>query len=368
MSSSAAAAQATGSSAESDSGFVEISHVSKAFGGFIALNDVSLKITKGAFFSLLGPSGCGKTTLLRILSGFESSDAGLITLNGLDISRLPPERRPFNIVFQKYALFPHMTVSENVAFGLTTGGRGRSRRGEVDRRVREMLVLVELQGLDRRYPSQLSGGQAQRVALARALINEPSLLLLDEPLSALDPNVRQAMREHLLRVHRETGTTFLLVSHDQEEALSMSTHIALMNRGIVVQIGHPEELYRNPGSLFAARFIGSASFVEAMCLRIEGNTAYIDVKGRQHRCSNVNAAVGKSCVLVLRPEECQLAAQNGTCEGIVETRSFMGSHYELTVTTRFGLLRLRSAIPCPLGAPIAVSIADGAGACFASDG
>src|SRR6478672_1109583 len=234
--------------------------VSKRFGTHAAVDDVSLEIGESEFFSLLGPSGCGKTTTLRMVAGFELPDTGRIVLKGNDVTQVPANRRPVNMVFQQYALFPHMSVYDNVAFGLKV--KGVSRREHAGR-VKEMLRIVELDGLERRRPRQLSGGQQQRVALARALVNSPSALLLDEPLGALDLKLRQAMQLELKRIQREVGITFVFVTHDQEEALTMSDRIAVMSEGRVEQIGSPEEIYHQPTSEFVAGFIGMANLMPA---------------------------------------------------------------------------------------------------------
>jgi spermidine/putrescine transport system ATP-binding protein len=235
---------------------VAVSNVSKSFGAFKALKDVSIDIKKGEFFSLLGPSGCGKTTLLRLVAGFEDPDSGSIKIDALDVLGLPPDKRRCNTVFQSYALFPHLTVFENVAFSLRI-------RKIPDRLVKEKverhLELVQLESHSGKKPSQLSGGQKQRVAIARALINEPSVLLLDEPLSALDAKLRQHMLMELDAIHDKVGITFIYVTHDQQEALSVSDRIAVMNAGLVLQIGSPQEIYENPASEFVARFIGEAN-------------------------------------------------------------------------------------------------------------
>jgi spermidine/putrescine transport system ATP-binding protein len=261
---------------------VVIKEISKSFGEFKALNEVSLEIKKGEFFSLLGPSGCGKTTLLRIIAGFESPDAGTVTLDGKDVLPLPPNRRQVNTVFQNYALFPHLTVFENVAFSLRLL---RLPKSEVEPKVYEYLKLVQLEGHARKKPNQLSGGQKQRVAIARALINEPRVLLLDEPLSALDAKLRQHMLIELDQIHDKIGITFIYVTHDQQEALSVSDRLAVMNQGDVLQIGTPHEIYESPATDFAARFIGEANLIDADVLKVEkinqpsaaapGNTEYM---------------------------------------------------------------------------------------------
>ncbi len=239
---------------------VVVEGISKSFGDFIALNNVSLEIKKGEFFSLLGPSGCGKTTLLRIIAGFEYPDKGALTLDGSNVLSVPPNRRQTNTVFQNYALFPHLSVFENVAFSLRLK---KTPNAEVKSKVDECLRLVRLEGHAHKKPNQLSGGQKQRVAIARALLNEPRVLLLDEPLSALDAKLRQHMLIELDRIHDEIGITFIYVTHDQQEALSVSDRIAVMNQGNVLQIGTPHEIYESPATDFVARFIGETNLFDA---------------------------------------------------------------------------------------------------------
>ena len=234
--------------------------VTKHFGGILAVDDVTIEVTRGEFFSLLGPSGCGKTTSLRMIAGFEEPDSGRVVLTGRDIVGVAPFKRNVNTVFQSYALFPHLTVSDNVAFGLRRKKIGKT---EVQARVRRYLDLVQLHGYDDRRPSQLSGGQQQRVALARALVNEPAVLLLDEPLGALDLKLRKQMQLELMRIQREVGITFIYVTHDQEEALVMSDRVAVMSQGRVEQIGYPEDIYERPATRFVAGFIGTSNIVEA---------------------------------------------------------------------------------------------------------
>ncbi|MDL2229610.1 ABC transporter ATP-binding protein [Treponema sp. OttesenSCG-928-L16] len=249
---------------------VVIEGVSKSFGDFKVLKDINLQIKKGEFFSLLGPSGCGKTTLLRIIAGFESPDIGLVTFDGADVLPLPPNKRPANTVFQNYALFPHLSVFENVAFPLRIQ---KVPKDEVNTRVNEYLRLVELDAHAGKKPNQLSGGQKQRVAIARALINEPSVLLLDEPLSALDAKLRQHMLIELDHIHDQIGITFIYVTHDQQEALSVSDRIAVMNQGDLLQVGTPHEIYESPATDFVARFIGETNLFDAAVVssqKIEG--------------------------------------------------------------------------------------------------
>jgi spermidine/putrescine transport system ATP-binding protein len=239
---------------------LEIRNIQKRFGSQIALQSVDLKIQKGEFFSLLGPSGCGKSTLLRILAGLDEASAGEILWNGRRIDQLPARERPFNMVFQKYALFPHLSVEENVAFGLKLKKMSSS---ETTSRVREALELVNLKGFERRYPETLSGGQQQRVALARALVNHPQCLLLDEPLTALDQKLREHMQSELRLLQRRLGLTFIFVTHDQEEAMLLSDRIAVMNNGQVEQVSSPKDLYETPSSIFCARFIGRRNEINA---------------------------------------------------------------------------------------------------------
>jgi spermidine/putrescine transport system ATP-binding protein len=239
---------------------VVIGGVSKTFGDFKVLKDIRLEIKKGEFFSLLGPSGCGKTTLLRIIAGFESPDAGVVTIDGVDVLPLPPNRRQVNTVFQNYALFPHLTVFDNVAFSLRIK---KKTRAEIRSMVTEYLKLVELEDHACKKPNQLSGGQKQRVAIARALINEPRVLLLDEPLSALDAKLRQHMLIELDQIHDKIGITFIYVTHDQQEALSVSDRIAVMDKGNVLQVGTPHDIYESPSDDFVARFIGETNLYNA---------------------------------------------------------------------------------------------------------
>jgi spermidine/putrescine transport system ATP-binding protein len=245
---------------------VAIRGVSKAFGDFAVLHNVDIEIKKGEFFSLLGPSGCGKTTLLRIIAGFESPDDGAVMLEGADVLPLAPNRRQVNTVFQNYALFPHLSVFENVAFSLRIK---KTPRPEINAKVKEYLKLVQLEGHAQKKPNQLSGGQKQRVAIARALINEPRVLLLDEPLSALDAKLRQHMLIELDQIHDKIGITFIYVTHDQQEALSVSDRIAVMNQGNVLQVGTPHEIYESPATDFVARFIGETNLFDAAVVSAE---------------------------------------------------------------------------------------------------
>ena len=324
-------------------GEVSIRGISKRFGEAVALHALDLHIPAGSFFSLLGPSGCGKTTLLRIIAGLEVPDEGVVVSDGDDITGRPPERRPFNMVFQHYALFPHLTITENVGFGLTTQSRNeRPSTSERVGRVAEMLRLVGLEEYGSRYPSELSAGQAQRVAVARALINRPRVLLLDEPLSALDRNVRFTLREELLRIHQELGTTFVFVTHDQDEALSISQLVGVMNQGRLEQVADPQTIYRSPATLFTARFIGAGSFFSASVDSRDGDGhADVEVAGRRFRASDAGVTPGRGAQVLLRPEELELrSSEDAVLTGTVETCSFFGSYFEVLVATQLGPCRL----------------------------
>ena len=284
-----------------------------------ALNGVDLEIESGEFFTLLGPSGCGKTTLLRLIAGFEQADEGQVEIDGQDIVRLAPDRRPVNTVFQHYALFPHLTVRENIAFGPLRKGTDRaSALGRAD----EMLELVRLSQFGDRRPNQLSGGQQQRVALARALAPAPKILLLDEPLSALDLKLRQAMRSELRRLRTETGITFIFVTHDQEEALAMSDRIAVMSTGEIRQVGSPEEIYSRPANRFVADFIGEANIVEGVWE--EGGLRHKDGL-RVPVISKPDRTPGTEGCVIFRPEMVRLSNDPGTFRGKVTEITYLGS-------------------------------------------
>ena len=290
---------------------IAVSNVVKTFpvekGVLTALDNVSLTINNNEFFTLLGPSGCGKTTLLRLIAGFEYPTSGNIHLFGSPIQDLPPHQRPVNTVFQQYALFPHMSVAENVGFGMEMLGRDKSERHKT---VMEMLELVKMSEYAKRKPTQLSGGQQQRVALARALAPKPKVLLLDEPLSALDLKLRQAMRSELKTLQRETGITFVFVTHDQEEALTMSDRIAVMSRGQVQQIGNPVDIYEHPVNRFVADFIGETNILEATVVSLDGTRVTCQLGSGSIVVSGFNARIGDKIMLSLRPEKIRLGALN----------------------------------------------------------
>jgi spermidine/putrescine ABC transporter ATP-binding subunit len=321
---------------------VSVAALCKKFGDRTALDNVALSVRKGELFSLLGPSGCGKTTLLRILGGFESADSGDVEIDGRSMAGVPARSRPTNMVFQQIALFPHLNVFENIAFGLRLKGLSHA---EVRRRVREMLDLVRLPGDELRRPEQLSGGQRQRVALARAMINRPSVLLLDEPLSALDLKLRIQMQAELRRLHRETGATFVFVTHDQGEAFAISDRIAVMENGRLVQVGSPAELYERPNSRFVARFIGHANLLEGPVIERAGDHCVVDCAGVRLavRTGGATQAVDGSLAVALRFERIALRPDGGpmpernACSGNVVDAAYLGAVVRTTIRTSGGL-------------------------------
>ncbi|MDY6869794.1 MAG: ABC transporter ATP-binding protein [Actinomycetota bacterium] len=292
---------------------IEIDHVTKRFADYVAVADAAFSIAPGEFFSMLGPSGCGKTTTLRMIAGFETPTSGAIRLEGTDVSRIPPHKRNVNTVFQHYALFPHMSVRDNVAYGPRSMKIDkRAGKGEVKRRVDELLEVVRLTDFAKRKPGQLSGGQQQRVALARALVNYPSALLLDEPLGALDLKLRHAMQFELKRIQREVGITFVYVTHDQEEALTMSDRIAVMNAGDVEQIGTPTDIYDRPATVFVANFIGQANLWPGRQTgRLNRDYVEVDVLGSKLKARPGDTAVeaGGHATLMVRPERLRVSME-----------------------------------------------------------
>ena len=333
---------------ESSAPSVELRSVSKSFGALLAVDDLSLDLARGEFFTLLGPSGCGKTTTLRMIAGFEQPSEGAIRIEGADVAALPPHRRPTNTVFQSYALFPHLGVRDNVAFGLK---RKRVARGEIDRRVSAELERVGLAAEANRRPAQLSGGQQQRVALARALVNLPKVLLLDEPLGALDLKLRKGLQIELKRIQREVGITFVYVTHDQEEALTMSDRIAVMNRGRVEQVGDPEEVYEKPATTFVAGFIGVSNLMPAS-ISAPGEVR-LD-HGPVLRVPTDGLAPREHCHAVVRPEKLRIepisaggaAESNGLpqVEGVVESSIYLGTSTQIVVDLGGGV-RMTVLVP-----------------------
>lgn len=320
---------------------VAVSNVSKSFGAFKALKDVTLEIRKGEFFSLLGPSGCGKTTLLRVIAGFEDPDTGIVSIDATDVSGLPPDKRHCNTVFQSYALFPHLSVFENVAFSLRI-------KNVPNRLIKELvfkhLALVQLEAHADKKPSQLSGGQKQRVAIARALINEPSVLLLDEPLSALDAKLRQHMLMELDTIHDKVGITFIYVTHDQQEALSVSDRIAVMNSGLILQVGSPQQIYENPATEFVARFIGETNIFQGTVLSRTGTLNVMDAEGFGQILvdDETEVSVGDRIVATIRPEKIRISndkpegANLNIIHGIVEEPVYSGFQTKYIVRAEGG--------------------------------
>jgi spermidine/putrescine transport system ATP-binding protein len=307
--------------------------VTKRFDELVAVDDLSLDLARGEFFTLLGPSGCGKTTTLRMIAGFERPTAGEIRIEGADVAQLPPHKRPTNTVFQSYALFPHLSVEANVAFGLK---RKKVPKGEITERVRAELERVGLASHAKRKPSQLSGGMQQRVALARALVNLPKVLLLDEPLGALDLKLRKGLQVELKRIQREVGITFVYVTHDQEEALTMSDRIAVMNRGRVEQVASPEDVYNRPATTFVAGFIGVSNLMPATVTG--GNEVKLD-QGQTISTPTDGFAAGDRCHAVVRPEKLRVelpengSASNGQprVEGVVASSLYLGTATQIAV-------------------------------------
>ncbi|WP_210337714.1 ABC transporter ATP-binding protein [Mesorhizobium sp. INR15] len=318
---------------------VEIKGVSKTFGNYQALKPVTFDIYENEFFTLLGPSGCGKTTLLRMIAGFEQPSTGAISLRGSNIQGLPPHKRRVNTVFQSYALFPHMTLEQNIGFGLENLGWTKDRR---DKRVADMLRLVHMEQFAARKPQQLSGGQRQRVALARALAPEPEVLLLDEPLSALDLKLRQAMRDELRTLQRQTGITFVFVTHDQEEALDMSDRICVLGDGHIQQLGTPADIYEEPSNRFVADFIGETNFLDAEVLSVKGDHATVSIPfGMTMIVPHKQAAVGAPAVMSIRPEKISLPSQDNqiVVDGTIVGANYLGGYTHYVVET--GTTRLR---------------------------
>jgi len=310
--------------------FIQINNISKHFADVKAVDDVSFEIKEGEFFSLLGPSGCGKTTLLRLLAGFEYPTSGNLLIDGTDITALPPDKRPTNMVFQNYAIFPHLNVEKNIQFGLRKLGLSND---EIDKRVKDVLSSVKLEGYEERFSNQLSGGQRQRVALARALVRQPKVLLLDEPLGALDKKLRDEMQLELRNLQRSVGITFIFVTHDQEEAMTMSDRVAVMNKGKILQISPPRDLYDNPKNLFVGDFIGQINFLDTQIVKIEGNIAKVLInKLGEHELvtNNNNLSQNESIVCAIRPETIIISKTNekisDICiKGVIANTSFYGN-------------------------------------------
>ncbi len=330
---------------------IDLINISKTFDDTMVLDELNLSVQENTFVTLLGPSGCGKTTTLRIIGGFEKPDTGRVIFDGQDITQLPPNKRQLNTVFQKYALFTHMTIAENIAFGLKIKNKPKT---YIDDKIKYALKLVNLDGYENRSVASLSGGQQQRIAIARAIVNEPRVLLLDEPLGALDLKLRQDMQYELIRLKNELGITFIYVTHDQEEALTMSDTIVVMNQGYIQQMGSPEQIYNEPENAFVADFIGESNIVPGTMIRDE----LVEIFGARFACVDKGFGTNTPVDVVIRPEDIDLVEpENGTLTGICTHLIFKGVHYEMEVTTPDGFEWLvHSTDMCPVGKQVGIHV------------
>jgi spermidine/putrescine transport system ATP-binding protein len=304
---------------------IELQGITKSYDGEMVLDHMDLDIKENEFVTLLGPSGCGKTTTLRIMGGFETPDEGKVLFEGKDIAEVPANKRPLNTVFQKYALFTHMNIEDNIAFGLKIKKKSKS---YIQDKIKYALKLVNLDGYEKRMPDSLSGGQQQRIAIARAIVNEPKILLLDEPLGALDLKMRQDMQYELIRLKEELGITFVYVTHDQEEALTMSDKIVVMNQGLIQQIGTPEDVYNEPQNAFVADFIGESNIISSTMVRDK----VVNILGAQFECVDTGFGENNPVDVVIRPEDLVIVpCEKGIVQGTVTSLIFKGVHYEMEV-------------------------------------
>ena len=324
--------------------------ISKSYGNNLVLDELNLYIRENEFITLLGPSGCGKTTTLRILGGFETPDKGQVIFDDVDITSLPPNKRNLNTVFQKYALFPHMSIAENIAFGLKINKKSKE---YINDKIKYALKLVNLDGFENRSIDSLSGGQQQRIAIARAIVNEPKVLLLDEPLGALDLKLRQDMQYELIRLKNELGITFVYVTHDQEEALTMSDTIVVMNQGYIQQIGTPEDIYNEPQNAFVADFIGDSNIIAATMLEDK----VVRMLGAVWKCVDVGFGHNRPVDAVIRPEDIDLVKPGeGVIDGIVTNLIFKGVHYEMEVLANNYELLVHSTDMFPIGTEVGIKV------------
>lgn len=333
-----------------DNKLINLINISKSFGETLVLDEMNLYIRENEFLTLLGPSGCGKTTTLRIIGGFENPDKGKVIFEGMDITKLPPNERQLNTVFQKYALFNHMTIAENIAFGLKIKKKSKT---YINDKISYALKLVNLEGFEHRYPSSLSGGQQQRIAIARAIVNEPKVLLLDEPLGALDLKLRQDMQYELIRLKNELGITFIYVTHDQEEALTMSDTIVVMNQGYIQQIGTPEKIYNEPTNAFVADFIGDSNIIPSIMVE----DRMVNILGANFKCVDEGFGRNKPVDVVIRPEDIDLVKpEEGTITGTVISLLFKGVHYEMEVRANGRDWLVHSTDLAPVGSQVGIKV------------
>ncbi|MEG0250000.1 MAG: ABC transporter ATP-binding protein [Peptostreptococcus sp.] len=328
---------------------IELKNISKSFDDNTVLDNFNLTINENEFLTLLGPSGCGKTTLLRIIAGFEFADEGDVYFGGYKVNSVPAYQRNINTVFQKYALFPHMDVYDNIAFGLKIKKLDKE---TIDEKVKNMLGLVSLSGYEKRSVTSLSGGQQQRVAIARALVNEPKVLLLDEPLGALDLKLRQEMQSELKKIQKKLGITFIFVTHDQEEALSMSDTIVVLDKGVIQQIGSPVDIYNEPQNAFVANFIGESNIVDG----VMHNDFDVEFCGKKFECVDKGFEKDERVEVVIRPEDISMvSAQEGMLKGIVKSSIFKGVHYEIEVEENGRKWLLQNTKSAPVGSVLGMS-------------
>ena len=329
---------------------VDLNNIFMQYGDVAVLEDINLYIEENEFLTLLGPSGCGKTTTLRIIGGFEKPSKGRVIFEGKDITDIPPYQRQINTVFQKYALFPHLDVFDNIAFGLKIKKQSKS---YIDDKIKYALKLVNLDGYGNRKPDSLSGGQQQRIAIARAIVNEPKVLLLDEPLGALDLKLRQDMQYELIRLKNELGITFIYVTHDQEEALTMSDTIVVMNQGYIQQIGTPEDIYNEPKNAFVADFIGESNIIAGTMVEDK----LVNILGTNFECVDIGFGKNKPVDVVIRPEDIDLVApEQGTITGRVTSLIFKGVHYEMEVMANGHEWLVHSTDLSPVGSEVGIHV------------
>lgn len=329
---------------------INLENISKSYGNQLVLDDMNLYIRENEFLTLLGPSGCGKTTTLRIIGGFETPDQGRVIFDGKDITNLPPHKRQLNTVFQKYALFTHMNIADNIAFGLKIKNKSKA---YIDDKIKYALKLVNLDGYEKRMPDSLSGGQQQRIAIARAIVNEPKVLLLDEPLGALDLKLRQDMQYELIRLKNELGITFIYVTHDQEEALTMSDTIVVMNQGYIQQIGTPEMIYNEPENAFVADFIGDSNIIPSIMIEDK----LVEILGARFACVDTGFGTNKPVDVVIRPEDVELVKPGeGTINGVVSHLIFKGVHYEMEVIANGFEWLVHSTSLFPVGTEVGIKV------------